>query len=544
MGCDRTRRAGSFRSDRSRARRATSCSLIETQIKMTDETLSLRYRQRRRRSTRASGVVVLATTLLMGLRFVVVARAARLSPMRRRAGRSLSSSSASLRHLHGSVVDNGALTTTFALGGNQHFDLIVDTGSRNTYLPCKDCGASCGAHSHEAYDYDASSAFERVSCGAACDAVGGHCMSGACGFHVSYSEGSSVDGYMVRDEVDFGGSIGEKRVAFGCTKRETNLIFNQVEDGLMGFGIGSETIHAQLASDGTIENAFGFCIEGYGEDGGVLTLGKFRLSDYQAFVAAPVSPTPLMSHGSFYTAATSSWSLGGQAVIASQNITTLLDSGTTFTYLPYPMYQDFESQVKAAATAASMQTVRGEYDSDICFKRPGFDNRSAVFGAFPSLRIEYAPSVSVDLTSEGYLFALESDSSAVCLGVFGDSAPRILLGQITMRDTLIEFDVDQGQILMATANCTAFRESVVDEWPDHNHTRVDNRGAADKDGGVLVNFMLTLMMIVGAGFVVILIARVKSGKWRMPWSRNESPWHRLENDYDGFDAEIEMRDVP
>jgi len=51
-------------------------------------------------------------------------------------------------------------------------------------------------------------------------------------------------------------------------------------------------------------------------------------------------------------------------------------------------------------------------------------------------------------------------------------------------------------------------------------------------------------MIVGAGFVVILIARVKSGKWRMPWSRNESPWHRLENDYDGFDTEIEMRDVP
>lgn len=522
--------------------RACVVGKMITLIKMTNET-SLRSRQRRRRATRASGVGVLATMIYV-LCLAIVARAARVSPMRRRAGRSLSSS-ASLRHLHGSVLDGGALTTTFALGGNQHFDLIVDTGSRNTYLPCKDCGTSCGAHTHGEYDYSASSAFERVSCGDECVALSGRCTSGACEFRVSYSEGSSVSGYMVRDEVDFGGSIGEKRVAFGCTTRETNFIYNQAEDGLMGFGIGSQTIHAQLASDGTIENAFGFCIEGHGEDGGVLTLGKFRLSDYEAFVAAPVSATPLMLHGGgFYFATTSSWSLGGHTIAASQNVTTLLDSGTTFTFLPWTMYQDFKSRVQAVATSASMQPVRGELVSDLCFKMPGLDDRSAVFSAFPSLRIEYAPNVSVDITSEGYLFALESDSSAVCLGVFDEPEGRILLGQITMRDTLIEFDVDQGQILMATANCTAFREAVVDEWPDHNHTRVDNRGDADKDGGVLANFMLTLMMIFGGGAVVIVIARVTSGKWHMPWSRKESPWHRLENDYDGFDAEIEMSDVP
>lgn len=49
--------------------------------------------------------------------------------------------------LFGSVRDNGVFTVHLALGTPpQTFDLIVDTGSTLAYVPCKECGASCGKH--------------------------------------------------------------------------------------------------------------------------------------------------------------------------------------------------------------------------------------------------------------------------------------------------------------------------------------------------------------------------------------------------------------
>ena len=49
--------------------------------------------------------------------------------------------------LYGSVRDNGVFTVHLQLGTPpQLFHLIVDTGSTLTYVPCRDCGASCGTH--------------------------------------------------------------------------------------------------------------------------------------------------------------------------------------------------------------------------------------------------------------------------------------------------------------------------------------------------------------------------------------------------------------
>ena len=54
---------------------------------------------------------------------------------------------ASLLPLYGSVRDNGVFTVVVSLGTPpQRFDVIVDTGSTLAYVPCRDCGASCGQH--------------------------------------------------------------------------------------------------------------------------------------------------------------------------------------------------------------------------------------------------------------------------------------------------------------------------------------------------------------------------------------------------------------
>ena len=116
------------------------------------------------------------------------------------------------------------------------FDLIVDTGSALTALPCADC-PHCGAHKHAAapgsrFSEASSSSSQRVDCshpptGMRCSS----CSGGACGYSVSYTEGSSIRGRMVQDTFWFGVAAGGQRgvrATFGCQTYESGLFYSQV----------------------------------------------------------------------------------------------------------------------------------------------------------------------------------------------------------------------------------------------------------------------------------------------------------------------------
>jgi len=64
-----------------------------------------------------------------------------------------------------------------------------------------------------------------------------------CKFYQGYMEGSSYEGFMVKDQVYFGDNFHDRHdafmFAFGCVSRETNLFYNQVADGILGMGMGT-----------------------------------------------------------------------------------------------------------------------------------------------------------------------------------------------------------------------------------------------------------------------------------------------------------------
>ena len=136
--------------------------------------------------------------------------------------------------LHGSVREHGYYYADVALGvPPRTFQVIVDTGSTLTYVPCASCGAACGRHTGAPpYDPEASATHEPVDCRS--DA----CVHGRCsrdGTHHAYNRGyaehSSVEGHVVKDVIHLGGDLGNLTVAFGCTTRETGGIHDQVADG-------------------------------------------------------------------------------------------------------------------------------------------------------------------------------------------------------------------------------------------------------------------------------------------------------------------------
>ena len=91
--------------------------------------------------------------------------------------------------MQGNLYSLGYFSANVCLGTPaQRFDVIIDTGSSLTAVPCADC-SHCGRHQHPTYvsaryDSQASSTFS---------------AAGSRPYSVSYTEGSSIRGRIVRD---------------------------------------------------------------------------------------------------------------------------------------------------------------------------------------------------------------------------------------------------------------------------------------------------------------------------------------------------------
>ena len=148
-------------------------------------------------------------------------------------------------------------STDVCLGNpGRKFDLIIDTGSSITAVPCSTC-RQCGTHHcgrTGCFDIGRSLSVQTLSCkrpppGFSCE----RCFSGEkCGYSVHYTEGSSIQGHVVTDVAHFlrsvpaaadgaegGGGGGEgganyealsTRVFFGCQTLETGMFFKQEAD--------------------------------------------------------------------------------------------------------------------------------------------------------------------------------------------------------------------------------------------------------------------------------------------------------------------------
>ena len=440
------------------------------------------------------------------------------------------------------------------LAGGQQFELEVDTGSVPTYLPCKGCTRErCGSHLHRYYDYDRSSDFERLNCSsraedaAFCTAIrDADCQSdGTCGYSLRYLGNGSSVGYVVRDTFFFDGAITDTTLAFGCETAAENGILTSKKDGLVGFGHGVYTFHAQLAKAGAINgNTFGICGEGFDSALGLITLGKF---DFGGSLP-PLGQTPLLrNRREDLMVRAHHWKLGDEIIASSSSVDTVLDSGTTFTYVPSAMYDDFKQRLETAMNASGLQRVGGhgsysvDPDEDICFGGTWALNAQTLSKWFPTLTIVYQPNVTLNLQPENYVYRHRTDRHAFCLGIFDGQKDHaswsgnvwwgILLGQLTLRDTFVEFDMDNYQVNMAATNCAALRKKYTKALPS----------GSDDFPVFVTTSLLQLLAAVGAGLSVWLLAWGMRLAIRLARTRHRRMgWRRLE---DELDTQIEMGDV-
>jgi hypothetical protein len=293
----------------------------------------------------------------------------------------------------------------------------------------------------------------------------------------SYAEQSSSAGHLVTDTLALGASVNGT-VVFGCETRETGEIMRQAADGILGLGLGTVSALSQLASQGAVADVFSLCYGSWGPESGVT--GEASANGAVVFGALPPGAAPAMqytplltsgAHPSYYTVSLTRIELGGQdvasfaassaggaaAVAASygSGYGTVLDSGTTFIYLPTVAFNAFLATV-AATLPADAPRVAGPDAAfaDVCYELPDA-SASSLSGRFPDMTLVFQ-GATLTLPPDNYLFAWgEGRPGAFCIGVFDNGASGALLGALVVRDVLVLYDRTNMRIGLARTSCTA-----------------------------------------------------------------------------------------
>eukprot|EP00325_Prymnesiales_sp_UTEX-LB-985_P004441 CAMPEP_0174694746 /NCGR_PEP_ID=MMETSP1094-20130205/1276_1 /TAXON_ID=156173 /ORGANISM="Chrysochromulina brevifilum, Strain UTEX LB 985" /LENGTH=405 /DNA_ID=CAMNT_0015891069 /DNA_START=29 /DNA_END=1250 /DNA_ORIENTATION=- len=279
--------------------------------------------------------------------------------------------------LEGNLNTLGYFSAEICVGTpSKSFDLIVDTGSALTAFPCSDC-PHCGKHQHSTapgsrYSNSQSSTSKTISCRS--PSPGLHCRtctsSGTCEYSVSYTEGSSIRGRIIEDSFWFGQSDPATsravRATFGCQTYESGLFYSQVADGISGFSQADTygpTLFDYLYRATSSPNVFSMCLT---ETHGAMVLG--------GAVPADKDDSPLWipySGGGSYDVPLVDIKIGGNSVRApaSRYSRTIVDSGTTFMYLPPEAYRPVRDHFRNHCPwgTCSQRVAKGEYPDDYCF---------------------------------------------------------------------------------------------------------------------------------------------------------------------------------
>ena len=334
----------------------------------------------------------------------------------------------------------------------KQFDLIVDTGSALTAFPCSTC-THCGEHKHGTTKGQRfSTAESRTSRAHSCTSppLGlsscRTCDAGSCGYTVSYTEGSSIRGHFVTDVVRFSTATGQQLMvngSFGCQNYESGLFYSQVADGITGFsqsrGYGL-TLHDALTTHTRAPQTLSICLSDYV---GALSMGGRIPQD------AKVNWIPFSGSGS-YVVPLSDLTINGKSVglPAYTYANAIIDSGTTFCYLPSGAYQKvaMEWRTKCPWGDCRQKSAPGEYPDDYCYKTD-WDTVSN----FAQMSLHFSNGVALDFGPRQYAYELKP--GLWCMGVFDNSHAGAVIGGANMRNHEVIFDRDSHRVAFVPSDC-------------------------------------------------------------------------------------------
>ncbi|KAA3457442.1 aspartic proteinase-like protein 2 isoform X1 [Gossypium australe] len=363
--------------------------------------------------------------------------------------------------LYDDLLLNGYYTTRLWIGTPpQRFALIVDTGSTVTYVPCATC-EQCGRHQDPKFQPESSSTYQSVKCNSDCNCDKSRVQ---CIYERQYAEMSSSRGVLGEDILSFGNQseLVPQRAVFGCENEETGDLYSQRADGIMGLGRGDLSVVDQLVEKGVISDSFSLCYGGMDIGGGAMVLGGISAPSDMVFTHSD----PFRDGNSpYYNIDLKEIHVAGKQLpldpsIFDEKHGTVLDSGTTYAYLPEAAFVAFKNAI--IKELDSLKQIRGPDPNyiDICFSSGSSNvNVSELSKIFPTVELVFGDQKKLLLSPENYLFRHSKVRGSYCLGIFqNEKDPTTLLGGIIVRNTLVTYDREHSKIGFWKTNCSELWE--------------------------------------------------------------------------------------
>lgn len=270
---------------------------------------------------------------------------------------------------------------------------------------------------------------------------------------------STSSGVLGNDILSFGNlsELAPQRAVFGCENVETGDLYSQHADGIMGLGRGDLSIVDQLVEKGVISDSFSLCYGGMEIGGGAMVLGGIFPPPDMVYAYSDAGRSP------YYNIDLKEIHVAGKQLALKPSIFdgkhgTVLDSGTTYAYLPEAAFLAFKEAIMKEIR--SLKQIHGPDPNynDICFSGAGSDI-SQLTKTFPVVDMVFGNGQKLSLSPENYLFRHSKVRGAYCLGIFQNGKdPTTLLGGIIVRNTLVMYDREHSKIGFWKTNCSELWE--------------------------------------------------------------------------------------
>ncbi|XP_019459652.1 PREDICTED: aspartic proteinase-like protein 1 isoform X2 [Lupinus angustifolius] len=340
---------------------------------------------------------------------------------------------------------------------NVSFLVALDTGSDLLWVPC-DCieCASLSAVYYNVLDKDLneyspslSNTSRHLPCShQLCDSSS-NCKGpkDPCPYEVQYtSANTSTSGFLIEDRLNLapGGrnatqSSVQASIVLGCGRKQSgSYLHGAAPDGVLGLGPGSISVPSLVAKAGLIPNSFSICLTE--NDSGRILFGDQGHINQRSTPFLPVD-------GKFFKYVVGVESICVRSICLKQTgFQTLIDTGTSFTYLPGEVYKKVVAEFDKHVNATRITDEENPWE--YCYNAS-----SQELNNFPEMKFTFSKNQTFLIQNPMLNSPVSQEYTAFCLTLLQTVEDYGTIGQDFLKGYRMVFDRENLQFGWSSSNC-------------------------------------------------------------------------------------------